>query len=200
MKADMTPWGDAFAPVTSAMGFLRAPLEAVVDGLVAWRREIHGAAQAERLIGSLRDHVSKLEPLTGGVRPREVAVATASPDWTAVFDCGVQGGDPSSTVGYLARALQVQAAVVVSIPDSPGGPERPRRFGARQFEMFSPISTDFLKYVRTLSLVRDGERWRFDEIGTTQDFEDRTSTRTSSEGPPTNSPRRCWSSTPRHLD
>lgn len=153
------------------MGFLRAPLEAVVHGLVAWRREIHGAARAERLIGSLRDHVSKLEPLTGGVRPRELAAATANPDWTAVFDCGVQGGDPSSTLGYLPRAFQVQAAVVVSIPDSPGGPERPRRFGARQFGLFSPISTDFLNCIRTLSLVRDGERWRFDAIGTTQDFE-----------------------------
>lgn len=173
MSGSVTLWGDAFAPVTSAMGFLRAPLEVVAEGLVGWRREIHGAAaQSERLVGGLRDHVSRLEPLTGGVMPRELVVSTANPEWTATFDCSVQGGDPSTTVGYLARTLKTQGVVVVSIPDAPEGPGRPRRFGARQFEMFAPISTDFLNYVRTVSVVRDGERWRFDANGTVQDFED----------------------------
>ncbi|MDQ1292322.1 MAG: hypothetical protein QG608_200 [Actinomycetota bacterium] len=34
------------------------------------------------------------------------------------------------------------------------------------------MSTDFLNYVRTVSVVRDGDRWRFDANGTVQDFED----------------------------
>lgn len=172
MNDDVTLWGDMFAPVTSAMGFLRAPLDVVADGLVAWRREIHGSVQSERLPGGLRDHVSNLEPLTGGVYPRELVVVTANPEWTAVFDCGVEGGDPSTTVGYLARTLPVQGVVVVSIPDVPPAAGRPQRFGARQFEMFAPIPTDFLNYVRTVSVVRDGDRWRFDANGTVQDFED----------------------------
>ncbi len=46
------------------------------------------------------------------------------------------------------------------------------RYGARQFEMFGPIATSFLNHVRAVSLVRDGERWRFDAAGTVQDFED----------------------------
>jgi hypothetical protein len=172
MTGEVTLWGDAFAPVTSAMGFLRAPLEVVADGLVAWRREIHGSAQSDRLPGGLRDHVLALEPLTGGVRPRELVVATESPEWTAVFDCGVQGGDPTTTVGYLARTLRLQGVVVVSIPDTPATAGRPQRFGARQLEMFAPMSTDFLNYIRTVSVVRDGDRWRFDANGTVQDFED----------------------------
>lgn len=171
MNEDVTLLGDLFAPVTSAMGFLRAPLGEVADGLTSWRRDIHGSAESVRLDGGLRGNVSALEPLTGGVRPRELVVATGNPEWTAIFDCGVQGGDPSTTVGFLARTLRAQGVTVVSIPDVPADVGQPERYGARQFEMFGPVATDFLNYVRTVSLVRDGSRWRFDANGTVQDFE-----------------------------
>jgi hypothetical protein len=117
-------------------------------------------------------NITALEPLTGGVRPRELVVATANPEWTAIFDCGVQGGDPTTTIGYLARTLKVQGVALASIPDVPAGSDQPLRYGARQFEMFAPIRTDFINYVRTVSLVKDGTRWRFDANGTVQDFED----------------------------
>lgn len=164
--------GDAYAPVTSRIGFLRAPLDFVASGLLAWRRAIHGSAEACRLAGGLRDNVMALEPLTAGARPRELLVATGAPGWTAVFDCGVRGGDQTTTVGYLARSLRVQGVVVVSVPDVPAAAGRPPRFGARQLEMFGPDMTEFLNYVRTISVVRDGKRWRFDANGTVQHFED----------------------------
>lgn len=172
MNGDVVLRGDLFAPVTSAIGFLRAPLDVVAEGLASWRRKIHGSAQLEPLPGGLFSNLSVLEPLTGGVRPRELVVATRNPDWTAIVDCGIQGGDPSTTVGYLARTLQVQGVAVVSIPDVSGVRGKPVRYGARQFEMFAPIKTEFLNYVRSVSVVRDGTRWRFDASGTVQDFED----------------------------
>ncbi|GAA3565158.1 hypothetical protein GCM10022197_21120 [Microlunatus spumicola] len=163
---------DAYAPITSRIGFLRAPLDEAAEGLRAWRAEIHGSARAEPLAGGLPDALGRLEPLTGGVRPRELLVATADPGWTAVFDCGVQGGDQTTTVGFLARRLMVQGVVVLSIPDRKASPGVPDRFGGRQLELFAPIATDFLNYVRTVSVVRDQTRWRFDANGTVQDFED----------------------------
>jgi hypothetical protein len=164
--------GDEYAPVTSSIGFLRAPLDDVAEALRSWRSRIHGAVECEGLPGGLVDNVNRLEPLTGGVRPRELVVATRNPDWTAVFDCGVQGGDQVTTVGYLARTIPCQGVVVVSIRDSAGGVGLPPRFGALQLEMFGPVATDFLNYVRTISLVHDGSHWRFDANGTVQDFED----------------------------
>lgn len=154
------------------MGFLRAPLDVVVDGLAAWRREIHGSARVELLRGGFSDNVRRLEPLTGGVVPRELVVATTHREWTALFGCAVLGSDQVSTVGYLATRLQVHGAGVVSIPDRPPRPGQPPRYGARQFQMFAPIQTNFLNHVREVSLVRDGARWRFDAVGTVQDFED----------------------------
>ncbi len=164
--------GDRFAPVTSSMGFLKAPIEEVDEALVEWRTRVHGSAMSQKLAGGLVKHVHLLEPLTGGVRPRELIVATQNPEWTALFDCGVQGGDQSTTVGYLARTMHVYGAVVVSVPDVADRAGGPASYGARQFEMFGPVATQFLNYVRTVSVVRDGVRWRFDANGTVQDFED----------------------------
>lgn len=166
-----TLWDDAVAPLTSAIGFLRAPIEVVADGLTQWRRAIHGSAEAERLPGGLRDHVTALAPLTAGVRPRELVVATANPEWTAVLDCGYPHGDPVSTIGHLARSLQLHGVAITSIPGS-SRPDGPAPFGARKLEMFGPVPTDFLNYVRTVSVVQDGSRWRFDANGIVQDFED----------------------------
>jgi hypothetical protein len=163
---------DAYAPVTSRIGFLRAPLDEVAEGLRAWRAEIHGAAEAVRLPGDLVEGIGRLEPLTGGVRPRELLVATTAPGWTAVLDNGVQGGDQVTTVGFLARRLMLQGVVVLSISDRKATAAVPERFGGRQLELFAPVPTDVLNYVRTISVVRDQSRWRFDANGTVQDFED----------------------------
>lgn len=160
------------SPVSWATGFLRAPFEQVAEELRQWREEIHGSASKERLSGGLLQSARRLEPLVSGVRPRELVVATATDEWTAVFDCNVHGSDPVSTVGYLSRRLAVHGVVVVHVPDRAASPGRPEQFGARQFELYGPLATDFLNYVRTISVVRDGPRWRFDASGTVQDFED----------------------------
>lgn len=60
MSGDAVLCGDAFAPITSHVGFLRAPLDVVAQALTSWRRDIHGSAQAELLSRGLRDHVSVL--------------------------------------------------------------------------------------------------------------------------------------------
>ncbi len=168
----LTLLSDRFAPVTSAVGFLRLPLEEGLAGLRAWREQLHGAVEGVRLDGELPGFLERLQPLTGGVRQRELLVATVADDWIAYFDCGVQGGDPVSVVGHLSRSLQCQGVVVCSIPHTFGTSlEAPGRYGAVQFELFGPVATDYLNYVRTISLVHDGSRWRFDATGAVQDFE-----------------------------
>lgn len=167
----MTLCGDAFAPITSRIGFLQAPINQVSEALKVWRGQIHGSSQATELSGGLVRNVHVLEPLTIGIRPRELLVATRNPGWTALFDCGINGGDPVASVGYLARTMQVHGAVVCSVPHEPGAGPR-GRYGALQLEIFGPVQTDFLNYVRTISLAHDGRKWRFDVSGAVQPFED----------------------------
>lgn len=172
MNESKTLCGDAYAPITSAMGFLRSPWESVAEGLAAWRRKIYGRAETSLLEGGLVANVKRLEPLTTAVRPRELIVATTDAEWTGIFDCGALGGDPVASVSYLARTMGVQGVVIVSIPDVPETSGCPERYGARQFQMFGPVPTNFINYVRTVSVVRDGKKWRFDANGTIQQFED----------------------------
>lgn len=167
----MTLCDDAFAPITSVIGFLRAPFQNAVDALEAWRAGIHGSATARSLDGGLVRNIGTLEPLTVGVRPRELLVATRNPAWTAVFDCGHAGGDPVTTVGHLAQEMLVHGVVICSIPPARGADKSTGRYGAIQLELFGPLKTDFMNYVRTISLTQDGSSWRFDANGTVQPFE-----------------------------
>jgi hypothetical protein len=168
----LTLLNDAFAPITSGIGFLDKPHDEVAAGLYTWRTRLHGSASVEKFDGGFIENVTRLEPLTSGVHPRELVVQTQNPGWSALFDCGLNGGDPTSTVGYLAQTMQCRGVAVYSIPHTMGT-ESPGRYGAIQLQIFGPHKTYFINYVRTLSVAHDGNsRWRFDANGTVQDFED----------------------------
>ncbi|MFC9690873.1 hypothetical protein ACFTSF_20145 [Kribbella sp. NPDC056951] len=168
----ITLLSDRFAPTTSRFGFLEVPLEVAAEGLRAWRQQLHGRAKAVPVGGSLPEMLERLPPLTGGVRPRELLVGTVGDRWTAYFDCGFQGTDAVSTVGYLTEELKCHGLALDSTPHTFGtGLETPGRYGAVQFELFGPLPTDFLNYVRTISASHDGSRWSFEASGTVQAFE-----------------------------
>ena len=49
---------------------------------------------------------------------------------------------------------------------------RPARLGAVQFELFGPLSTEFLNYVRTVSVTFSGSKWQYTPTGTEQVIEE----------------------------
>jgi hypothetical protein len=166
----LTLLGERFAPITSSFGFLRLPLGEAAAGLARWRRRLHGNVDVTPLHGRLSELLPALEPLTGGVRPRELLVATAG-EWTALFDCGVQGGDPVSSVGFLCQDLACQGMSVATVPHTLGtGLEPLGRYGGVQWQLYGPLR-NFLNYVRGVSVANDDGRWRFDAIGTVQPYE-----------------------------
>ena len=173
MGTDALLLGDRYAPVTSSFGFLRADLEAVSETLRAWREQLHGAATATRLDDDVEQALRRLEPLTTGVLPRELVIGTRDPEWTAVVDCTIPFGNEVATVAHLSKALLTQGLAVTSKPSVKGAGDRPARYGARQFQLFGPLQTEFSNYVRSISVTQDGSRWRFDANGTVQDFEDK---------------------------
>jgi hypothetical protein len=164
---------DQFAPITSRVGFIELRLEAATAALVEWRHDLERDVTVSDLEGPFPSLLGTLEPLVIGGHPRELLVASASTRWTAYFDCGFPVGDPVSVIGYLARRESCQGLACASIPQTIGtGFESPGRYGAVQFELFGPLPTQFLNYVRTISVAHDGGSWRFDANGTVQDFED----------------------------
>lgn len=165
---------EAYAPITSRIGFLEVDPDRLAAELVKWQMELpHDAPpRATRLQQAFPEVLRALEPLTSRVRPREIVVATQS-TWSAYFDNGVRGPDPVPVVSYLARRLKTRGLAIAAIPHTAGTPNIKRgRYGAISFELFGPEQTDFLNYVRSIALVFNGRKWEFALGGTPQPFEE----------------------------
>ncbi len=163
---------ERFAPTTSSVGFLRLGLDEAVGALADWRRSLVNGSVSVEEAGEFPGCLRLLEPLTGGARPRELLVE-ASDGWIAYFDCSLRGTDAVSTVGYLSGEIGCQGLAIRAVPHTlarRGAGEG--RYGSVQFEMFGPLRTEFLNYVRTVSASHDGSRWVFTVSGTEQWFEE----------------------------
>lgn len=162
---------ERFAPTTTAIGFLELPLGEAAAGLERWRRTLYKRVAVERSPDAFPEVLRRLEPLTGGSAPRELLVAAG--DWTAYFDGSLRGTDAAPPISYLARELGCRGVAIMSQPHTEGVPGiRNGRYGAVQFQLVGPVQTDWLNYVRTISVTHDGSRWSFDASGSPQDFED----------------------------
>lgn len=164
---------DRFAPITSSIGFLRLDIDAVVMSLTEWRRNVvPGGVNSEELNGGFPECLHALEPLTGGVVPRELLVE-ASDGWTAYFDCSLRGTDAATPIGYLSRTVRCQGLAITAVPHTIGlRGVKNGQMGSVQFEMFGPRQTEFLNYVRTIALSYEGSRWVFETNGAEQWFEE----------------------------
>lgn len=133
MSDSVLLWGDEFAPLTSCIGLLEAPLVVVSNALERWRRELYGSVTIQHLGGGLHRNIRALEPLTAGGQPRTLLVGTSNPQWTAVLDCSLSGGGVWPKVSYLSRRLNTSGVVVTSIRDMKESVAQVPRYGMRQF-------------------------------------------------------------------
>jgi hypothetical protein len=162
---------DRYAPITSDIGFLELPLERATNGLLAWVRANNRSADDIALVEPFPEVLHRLEPLCSGPRTRQLFVETRGP-WTAYFDNGYQGGDPTTVIGYLSRTVSCRGVTARAVPrtiDLFKG--RCGRHGSLEFQLFGARETEFLNYVRTIYLTHDGRRWQFGASGEMQPYE-----------------------------
>jgi hypothetical protein len=161
---------DQLAPVTHAWGFLEASLETVAAAFHAWHKRLSHYVEIERLSVPLAEALGRLDPLSLP-RCRQLLLATDSA-WTAYFDNSLMGGDPAPPVSYVAQLVGCQGLMVACRPDGRRG-----RSGTRvkkhsvQFSLYAPHGTDWLNVKRHVSVILDGDRWRFSATGSPQPFE-----------------------------
>ena len=162
---------DRFAPTTSNIGFLGAPLERAAEELVAWEKEFSKKVKATPLQGGLEELLPHLEPLTEAVRPRELVVSTAG-EWTAYFDCGALGTDATSAISYMCSRIGCHGLGVSCVPNTAGTQlETPGRYGGVTFELFAPHETRWGNTLRGISVTNEFGKWHFVNFGQVQDFE-----------------------------
>jgi len=167
---------ERLAPITTSMGFLGTDLAFAAQEFETWHNEIGAqrnvCASGRQVSGSLGEVLRALLPLRISDSNRYLFIPTAS-KWTAYFDNGSRGTDPSA-IGYLARRLKCRTIWIVANPHTlqkTGVPRRGRQ-GALLLELHGPEDTDWLNLVREIRLHNDAGRWEFTQHGTPLPFED----------------------------
>jgi hypothetical protein len=165
------------SPITGEIGFIEAAAKDVADAFVAWQAPIQKRRGVDLVVrqvrGSLDEVLRMLLPLTSVERRRYLFVPTNSA-WTAYLDNGSEGTDAFSAMSFLARQMGCRGLRVVHIEDTIQGRDRDARgrYGATILEIYGPVDTDFLNYVRSVAVANDGGRWVFTEAGERQPFEE----------------------------
>ncbi len=152
-------------PVTYDMGLINTPIEQAVAELTAWHASIGTTYLRKSIASSLADAFEALPPLSQAKSRRLFITTTAG--WTACFQSGIQGSDPTPAMSTLAERLGVLAMRVCATPQSAKWP-------ATIWEVFAPTQlggTAPLGHLRTISASNDGGSWVFSETGARFPFE-----------------------------
>jgi hypothetical protein len=159
------------APLTFEWGFIEAPLSVVSAAYRRWQRTILHRVKATTVNLPLVDALQQLAPLDRGGQ-RILFLSTGSA-WTACFDNGVRGGNPTTFVGELSQQLKCRGVAVGCVPDtlSRADGAKPGTWGAVKFTLFAAEKRDFLNIARSVSIINDVGGWEFNNRGTVQDFE-----------------------------
>jgi hypothetical protein len=159
-----------FAPLTYAIGFLESDFHHVADETVAWQRSIFSQVETVEIESSLGEALSKLEPLI--TPPRKNLLLSTNSRWVAYFDNGINGGDPSSFVGYFAQRLKCRGLAVTCIPGlADDVPFANMHSSAVGFKLYAPEAREWLNLERSVSAVNDYGKWTFEATGSVQPFE-----------------------------
>lgn len=169
-------------PITSEYGFIEADFRNVAEWYRVWDTSIQAPlgrrVEARAIDGSLESMLHQLEPLTSPL-PTRVAFVEADGGWCAYFENGVHGAD-GARLSHVAKELRCRALRVAAVADTLGNSASghgPGRYGATILEVYGPVETTFLNYVRSIAVVNDGGRWRFAARGEPLEGEDTSSYR-----------------------
>ena len=159
------------APLTFAWGFLEASVDAVLKAYVRWQRTILHSVKVRKLDMPLADALRQLEPLDMG--SQRVLFLSTKGRWTACFDNGARGGNPSTFVGELSERLKVRGIACSCIPNTLTRRDAGERgtWGAVTFTLFAPERREFLNVERRVSVANDVRGWNFHSMGQVQAFE-----------------------------
>jgi hypothetical protein len=169
---------DRLAPITSTIGFLQTDLQNGVEGFIHWQERIQhqrGVVLNMRHIeGHLGSTLMALLPLTS-VEARRFLFVPTTGSWVAFFDNGYRGTDAIGPMAYLARTLGCRALRVVIVPHHQPKREKGHwrgRYGATILDLFGPDVKNHSNTIRSITVMNDGGKWEFDEIGDRLPFEE----------------------------
>jgi hypothetical protein len=159
------------APLTFNWGFLEAPVDAVSAAYTRWQKKILQSVKVSTIDLPLADALRLLEPLDTG--SQRLLLLSTKGRWTACFDNGAKGGNPSTFVGELSQQMKCRGITCGSVPNTLTKSDRGKlgTWGAVKFTLFAPEEREYLNIERSVSVINDVRGWTFNSVGTVQDFE-----------------------------
>ena len=159
------------APLTFNWGFLEADVAAAGAAYQRWQKKILQSVKVTSVDLPLADALRQLEPLDTG--SQRVLLQSTRSRWTACFDNGLKGGNPSTFVGELSQQMKCRGVTCGSIPNTltKSDARKPGTWGAVKFTLFAPEEREYLNIERSVSVINDVRGWTFNSVGKVQDFE-----------------------------
>jgi len=167
---------DKFAPITSEIGFLESNPFSCAEAFVSWQTPIHSRRGVSLITSCVGNQIpslfTSLLPLTSIERRRYLFAPTRS-KWTAYFDNGWAGGDPASTISYLAGQMKCRGVRAVCIPHTIKSDANSNRgrYGAVILEVYNGTDSKEHGADRSIYVSNDGGRWVFGANGKQLEFE-----------------------------
>jgi hypothetical protein len=158
---------DRLAPITTSMGFFEGECPVVVRNFLEWQEQIKKANRfiegisSRACTGGLEQVLSSLLPLKKISATRYLFVPAAN-GWTAFFDNGYRGTDPTA-IAHLPQRLRSRSVWVVASPHQP--------IRSLILEVYGHEKTEWLNLIRRIRLEDDYGRWQFEQLGSPLPFE-----------------------------
>jgi hypothetical protein len=169
---------DRLAPITSSMGFIEGECSYVAKRFVKWRKKIGRFdfytkhIKVKNVTGNLEEIFRALLPLKMVQSNRYLFIPTTG-KWTAYFDNGYRGTDPTA-ISYLPELLQSRSVWVVTTLHTRQPSTSPRRSkqGALILQVYGHEEREWLNLIRKIRLEIDVGKWEFQQSGEPFEFEE----------------------------
>ncbi len=169
---------DRLAPISSSMGFFEADCSNVAKKFIEWLEAIRKfdhytrSIKSHTVTGSLEQTLQSLLPLKMVQSTRYLLIPTIG-GWTAFFDNGYRGTDPT-TISYLPKELHSRSVWVVAEPHTLRytGMTWHGRQGALILEVYGHEEREWLNLIRKIRLENNAGKWQFEQSGEPFSFEE----------------------------
>jgi hypothetical protein len=161
-----------FAPITSSIGLLRAPLDESVKAFTEWMGGVltrYGQyLRTSSFECGFDQAMERLLPLATVVPTRYILIKLGD-EWTAFFDNGHRGTDPDGILAVLSGTLLTTGLRLTLVPNTmTSDPSKPGMYGGTIFFAFEGRTAS----QRSIAWLNDGGRWVFEQSGEPYAFED----------------------------
>jgi hypothetical protein len=155
-------WG----PVTDDFALVNAPVREAVAAYGAWMTRLNWRYAIREVSAGIDEAFEALAPLSASMNHK--LFISAGPGWTAFFQNGLLGSDPTAGGCQLSKELDCVGVRVCATPDDDIYP-------AVMWQVWAPprLGGNEWHYRRDVGAANDGGRWVFHESGDPYPFEER---------------------------